>query len=116
MARRPPRPLIVTGGINEWINRGNHKRAAFSKLELSEDTREGLNNWANAEFARSSLRLDAVVFSEADLPDIAGSRPARTGGSSPVAETIAALDVARHAGLEGSSAKFTPQLLQRLHG
>jgi hypothetical protein len=110
--------LIVTGGINEWINRVNHKQAAFAKLHLSEDMREALINWTNAEFARSSLRLDAAVFSEADLPDIAETSPAGSGLSgagSPVVETIAALDVARQAGLEGSSAKLTPQLLQRLH-
>lgn len=99
MSHRPPRPLIVARGINDWINRVNQKHEELAKLSLSEEKIEPLRVWVSAEFAASSLRL-----SESKRSQDAHSR-----------SLLTALDLAQDAAKGGRSARLTSELLRRLH-
>jgi hypothetical protein len=101
MSHRPPRPLIVARGINDWINRVNQKHEELAKLGLAEEKKEALRVWASAEFAASILR-----FSESKQSQ---------DPHSPPGISITALDLARDAVQEGRSAKLTSELLRGLH-
>ncbi|HWX39657.1 MAG TPA: Fic family protein [Blastocatellia bacterium] len=101
MSHRPPRPLIVARGINDWINRVNQKHEELAKLGLSEEKKKALRVWASAEFAASSLR-----FSESKQSQ---------DPHSPPGISITALDLARDAAQDGRSARLTSELLRRLH-
>jgi hypothetical protein len=101
MSHRPPRPLIVARGINDWINRVNQKHEELAKPGLSEEKIEALSVWVSAEFAASSLRLSESKPSE--------------GAHSPPGISITALDLAQDAAQEGRTARLTSELLRRLH-
>ena len=79
--QRPPgsgRPLILSNrSINDWISRVTQKHREFTTLELSPGQNDRVQQWVEVTFVYSTLRLEGLAVTEADVAAAASSTEGR---------------------------------------
>ena len=123
--QRPPgagRPLILSNrSVNDWISRVAQKHREFTSLRLSPEQHERIRKWVEVTFVYSTLRLEGVAVTEADvLGAISAAPPGPSVATSPEGEAVELLRGIRllqdFALGNGVAAALTSDLLLRLHG
>ena len=123
--QRPPgsgRPLILSNrSVNDWISRVAQKHREFTSLHLSPDQNAGILQWVEVNLVYSTLRLEGLAVTEADVlgaVSFARTDPLVTPEVGiDVVELLRAIRLLRDFALSnGAGAGLTPELLLQLHG
>jgi hypothetical protein len=90
---------ILSRSPNDWINRVNQRHRAFAALGVPADERRRLDAWLVGRFVSATLQLEPQA-----TPHVTAHL------------TNAVSEVMRLAGVEGRTARLTPDLLVKLNG
>ena len=119
MQRPPDRngPLtIFSRSANEWINQVSRKHKEFTDLQLTDDARARLEQWAEAEFIYATLRLERLDVSRAQVTRIwSSSENAGANAATILGLREAVREVVSEAKANGRAAQLSPELLVALH-
>jgi hypothetical protein len=116
MHRPPQSPsLLFARQANQWINRIGQKFNAFAALSLSQEKRDRLKVWLEAEFVSSTLLLEGEAPEGQQIREITLAGPQESSESSPSADLLRRFRslenfVANH----GSKAQLNVELLLSL--
>jgi len=122
--QRPPgfgRPLILSNrAVNDWISRVALKHREFTSLELSPVQNDRIRQWLEVTFVWSTLKLEGLAVTEADVSDVVASakpRPAATPQTEiEVIALLRGIRLLRDLARSGPGAGLTSDLLFRLLG
>jgi hypothetical protein len=123
--QRPPgsgRPLILSNrSLNAWISRVAQKHREFTSFELSPNQNDRIRQWVEVTFVYSTLKLERLKVTEAEVAGAAASAKPRPAATTEVkievVELLAGIRLLRDLALsKGTAAVLTSDLLLRLHG
>ncbi|MCI0489123.1 MAG: Fic family protein [Blastocatellia bacterium] len=119
--QKPPRPPILSARPTySWISRVGQKHKRLTELDLSPQQTADLARWAEIEFVYSTLSLEGMNISRAQVARLVSSPPSDatglTGEDAAIAGLLASLRVVETEARErGRTAALTPETLSKLH-
>jgi prophage maintenance system killer protein len=105
MHRPPQSPsLLFARQANQWINRVGQKFNALSALNLSQEKRQSLKAWLEAEFVSCTLLLEGEAVNGQQIRQLIRAAPEESAALSPSEDLLR-----RFRGLENFAASHGPK-------
>lgn len=117
--QKPPRPpILLSRPTYEWINRVCKKHKQLADLDLSQQQKAALARWVETEFVGSTLALEGMDISSAQVARLASSLPSDAGNLTETEEALTGLIAAfrfLQNETQNRAASLTSRLLLKLH-
>jgi hypothetical protein len=119
--QRPPRPVLLSRPIYDWISRVSRLHTKLTELKLSVEQQSRLLSWIETRFVYSALTISGANPDLSRIAVLVASSSATAGGASsedqPIIELVKGLrnieDLIKE---KGKSAELTPDLILSLSG